>query len=200
MFLDPEESDSQWKGWITGGDHSNLPRRSSHCWAVSLLKPCPLSTCFAFTLLVKELGIFCLFSGSSCWKYWALAPCLHFFSSPSLQELLELMKQVCGSLVVRERNGWAERGGVACRKRRSGHGERGERSACWGYFSCLSMAWCWFCYQKKVISSHQLSLFGRDLCRDRQGGINNRRDGGICVGGGGTRVAVKPTQLTWLIY
>lgn len=36
------------------------------------------------------------------------------------------MKQVCGSLAVEERNGWAERGGVACLKRRSGHGERGS--------------------------------------------------------------------------
>lgn len=33
---------------------------------------------------------------------------------------------VCGSLVVGERNGWAERGGAACLKRRSGPGERGS--------------------------------------------------------------------------
>lgn len=30
MSLDPEESDSQWKGEVTGKDHRNHPARSSH--------------------------------------------------------------------------------------------------------------------------------------------------------------------------
>lgn len=72
MSLDPEESDSQWKGQVTGKDHSNLPGRSSHCWVVSLLNPRPLSICLALTLVVTKLRI------------------LFFFSAPAVESIQHL--------------------------------------------------------------------------------------------------------------
>lgn len=62
MSLDPEESDSQWKGQVTGKVHSNLPGWSSHCWVLSLLNPCLLSVCLALTLAVRKLRILFLFA------------------------------------------------------------------------------------------------------------------------------------------
>lgn len=110
------------------------------------------------------------------------------------------MKRVCGSLVVGERDGWAERGGVACLKRRSGHGERGsgepgEEAWYWvGVFflSIYGLMSILLSEKSNLITSAE-PLWQRFM--QREGGWDKQQE---CWGW--TLGAVNPMQLTLLIY
>lgn len=141
-----------------GGKDRSLARitlKSSHCWVVPVLNPCPLSVPFCLSLsdsCTQEIKNSCPLSCSSSWIYSAFDPCSPLFLPSLATRAAGVNEAILKSLWWERKVGGQRMGGVVFFKWRWGHRERGvaraHRGVCWGYFS-VYLGWCWFVIRKK---------------------------------------------------